>query len=93
VSGANPRVLVIEDDALIRANLARWLKIEGYSVDVAENGTDGLAFARKSRPDVVICDLLMPGIDGYTVLAQLRAAAETACRCRDSVSAVYFVDR
>lgn len=75
---ATALVLVIEDDALIRANLTRWLKIEGYRVDIAEDGTQGLALARQTPPDVVICDLRMPGIDGYGVLAQLRAVEATA---------------
>lgn len=71
-------ILVIEDDKLIRANLERWLKLEGYAVSVAENGELGVELALKQAPAAVICDLVMPGIDGYTVLNRLRANAATA---------------
>lgn len=71
------RVLVIEDEARIRANLVRILTFEGYAVVATENGIAGLAAARERTPDLVICDLLMPEMSGYGVLAELRAAAAT----------------
>ena len=71
-------VLVIEDEAPIRANLERFLKAEGYAVLTAADGADGIAAARERRPDLIICDILMPRVDGYAVLAQLRADAGTA---------------
>ena len=72
------RILIIEDEAHIRANLARLLTLEGYAVTATENGAAGLAAAQAAPPDLVICDLLMPELDGYGVLAGLRARAETS---------------
>jgi DNA-binding response OmpR family regulator len=71
-------VLVIEDEAPIRANLERFLKAEGYGVLTASDGTGGIAAAREQRPDIIICDILMPQVDGYGVLAELRADTGTA---------------
>ncbi len=70
-------VLVIEDDAAIRSNLKLWLTMEGFQVTAAEDGEQGIARAAEAAPQLVICDLLMPGIDGYAVLAALRAAPAT----------------
>jgi serine/threonine-protein kinase PpkA len=66
-------VLVVEDDDDIRNNVARLLKLEGYEALVAANGTQGLERARDARPDIVISDISMPGMDGFTLLDALRA--------------------
>ena len=71
-------VLVIEDEAPIRANLERFLKAEGYAVLAASDGAGGIAAAREQRPDIIICDILMPRVDGFSVLAELRADTGTA---------------
>ena len=71
------RILVIENEASIRTNLVRFLKLENFDVVAAEDGTQGLALARAQRPDLVLCDLLMPGMDGDAVLASLRSEAST----------------
>jgi class 3 adenylate cyclase len=68
-------ILVVEDDDAIRANLARLLKMEGYEVTVAATGTEGLERARALRPDVMISDINMPGMDGFALVEQLRADA------------------
>jgi CheY-like chemotaxis protein len=73
-----PTILVIEDEAPIRANLERFLKAEGYAVIAAADGASGIAAARERRPDMIICDVLMPGVDGYAVLAQLGGDAATS---------------
>lgn len=70
-------ILVIEDDELIRANLRRLLTLEGYRVSTADNGIDGARLALQGLPDLIICDLLMPGLDGYAVLSELRANSAT----------------
>ncbi len=67
------RILLIEDEAPIRANLRRFLQIEGYEVFEAENGVIGLARTRELVPDLIICDVMMPEMDGLGVLAALRA--------------------
>jgi len=71
-------VLVIEDEAPLRANLVRILSAEGYRVVTAADGDEGIAKVLEARPDLVICDILMPKLDGYGVLAALRARPETA---------------
>ena len=71
-------VLVIEDEAALRANLVRILTAEGYRVITAADGDEGLARVNEARPDIVICDILMPRMDGFGVLAALRSRPETA---------------
>jgi len=72
------RILVVEDEPTIRANLVRLLTLEGFEVGAAENGLQGLALARTFRPAVVISDVGMPELDGYGMLEQLRADPSTA---------------
>lgn len=72
------RVLLIEDEAPIRATLSRFLQMEGIEVITAEDGAVGLALARAELPDLILCDLLMPELDGYQVLSSLRGDPLTA---------------
>ena len=65
------RILVIEDEARIQAFLARGLEAEGYSVVAADNGRDGLELAAAGRWDLVVLDLLLPGLSGLQVLKEL----------------------
>jgi two-component system, OmpR family, alkaline phosphatase synthesis response regulator PhoP len=67
------RVLVVEDNPDLAFGLRNNLEIEGYDVVVAEDGPTGLTRARDSMPDLVILDLMLPGMDGYRVLRALRA--------------------
>ena len=71
-------VLVIEDEAPLRANLARILSAEGYRVVAAADGDEGIRRVLEDRPDLVICDILMPRVDGFGVLAALRSRPESA---------------
>jgi serine/threonine-protein kinase PpkA len=66
-------ILVVEDDDAIRNNLARLLKLEGYEVAAAINGVQGLESAREGRPDIIISDISMPGMDGFALLEAIRA--------------------
>jgi CheY-like chemotaxis protein len=66
-------LLVIEDQATLRANLALLLELEGYRVVTAADGNLGLAAARSEQPDLILCDQMMPGLDGRGVLIALRA--------------------
>jgi DNA-binding NarL/FixJ family response regulator len=72
------RILVIEDQAPMRRNLALMLELEGYQVTSAENGRVGVELALKQPPDLVICDVMMPELDGHGVVQALRGAAATA---------------
>jgi EAL domain-containing protein (putative c-di-GMP-specific phosphodiesterase class I)/CheY-like chemotaxis protein len=66
------RILVIEDETSIRGLIAEILASENYEVIEAENGEKGLEAVFVSRPDLVLCDVMMPDIDGYTVLQRLQ---------------------
>ena len=66
------RVLVVEDSKRLQAYLARGLRNAGYAVDVADDGEDGLWMAESSDYDVIILDLMLPKIDGLTLLQRLR---------------------
>ncbi len=67
------RILIIEDDEAILRFLRRGLAYEGYQVDTAMDGQSGLAVARDNPPDLVVLDLMLPGIDGFEVCRRLRA--------------------
>lgn len=69
------RILLIEDEARIRAFVARGFEAEGYIVDGTEDGHDGLTRALSGACDLVILDLMLPGIDGMTLLRELHARA------------------
>ncbi len=75
---APARILVIEDEPQMLRNLVTILRAEGFSVLGAPGGEEGVALARAERPDLVLCDLMMPGIDGFGVLRQIRADPRTA---------------
>jgi two-component system alkaline phosphatase synthesis response regulator PhoP len=66
------RILVVEDNPDLAYGLRNNLEIEGYEVEVVDDGTEGLARARSAGPDLVILDLMLPGMDGYRVLRALR---------------------
>src|SRR5215510_6051602 len=72
------KILVIEDQAPMRRNIALLLEMEGFQVVTAENGASGIATARKESPDLVLCDVTMPELDGYGVVQALRAEREFA---------------
>ncbi len=71
-------ILLIEDNTSLRRNLAEILTLEGYRVLTAAEGQSGLQQARDEKPDLILCDIMMPGVDGYEVLTQVRAHASTA---------------
>ncbi|HYM93925.1 MAG TPA: response regulator [Chitinophagaceae bacterium] len=70
-------VLVIDDNADIRDNTAEILDLAGYKTYTAENGKKGVDVAMKEKPDVIVCDIMMPELDGYGVLHLLRKNVET----------------
>jgi len=72
------KILVIEDDINVRQNLADLLCAENFNVITAENGYIGLQLAQAEIPDLVICDVMMPELDGYEVLKKLRQNPLTA---------------
>lgn len=72
------KILVIEDHTEIRENTEEILQLAGYDVITAENGKIGVEMAFHQNPDLVICDIMMPELDGYGVLHMLRMKPETA---------------
>ena len=72
------KILVIEDEVEIRANLLELLALEGYDIVGADNGVTGLVGALKYEPDLILCDVMMPELNGYDVLAALRQEPKTA---------------
>lgn len=73
-----PRILIIDDEPVVRGCAAEVLSGDGYLVMQAAGGAEGIAMALRWPPDLVLCDLLMPGVDGFAVLARLRAEPSTA---------------
>ena len=76
--GRSRRVLIIEDNRDSAELLAMCLAAEGIEALTAHDGVGGLEVARKHRPDVVVCDIGLPGLDGYGVAETLRK--ESSCR-------------
>lgn len=77
------QILVIDDDEITQLTLTRILEQQGYQVTTVSNGEDGLAQAKKSPPALIICDWLMPGMDGIEVCRQVKAEAQ--------LSATFFI--
>ncbi len=67
------RVLVVEDETRLAASLKRGLGADGFAVDVAHNGIDGLWAAREHAYDAIVLDIMLPGLNGYQICATLRA--------------------
>lgn len=71
------KILVIEDEAEMRRNLTTILRLEKFHPLAAENGRVGLELAKKEHPDLILCDVMMPELDGYGVIAALRGNPAT----------------
>jgi DNA-binding response OmpR family regulator len=66
------RILVLDDDTEILQLIRRTLEMEGYNVDAFPDGDSALTFLKKKKEDLILLDIMMPGIDGYQVLRQIR---------------------
>lgn len=71
------KILVIEDEEPVRENILELLAAEDFEGLAADNGWQGLELAKIYQPDLIICDIMMPEIDGYQVLSILRQNSET----------------
>ena len=67
------KILVVDDDPAIRQLLTDVLEMDGHEVHLAVDGNDGLRLLELTRPDFVVLDVMMPGVDGYDVLRAIRA--------------------
>jgi DNA-binding response OmpR family regulator len=72
------KILVIEDEASVGVNILEILQLGNFDVILAQDGETGIQLAKQHVPDLIICDILMPGLDGYGVLTALREVTETA---------------
>ncbi|HEY3096212.1 MAG TPA: response regulator transcription factor [Acidimicrobiia bacterium] len=75
MSRASARVLVVEDDATVAEVVRRYLEHEGYAVDAVGDGREALARADVAAPDLVVLDIMLPGLDGLEVCRELRSRA------------------
>ena len=75
---AMKKILVVEDEQSLRKDIIEMLTYEGFDVIGAENGRVGIEEAQRHLPDLIICDIMMPEINGYDVLAELRKEGKTA---------------
>ena len=71
------KILIVEDELDVRENLIEILEIAQYEVLAAPDGLEGLALAKSYQPDLILCDIMMPKMDGYEMLAALRENQET----------------
>tara|TARA_R110001632_G_scaffold78767_2_gene176509 strand:- start:5045 stop:6094 length:1050 start_codon:yes stop_codon:yes gene_type:complete len=71
------KVLLIEDDTALRENTAELLELSNYEVITAPNGRVGITLAKENEPDIIVCDIMMPEVDGYGVLQELSISAAT----------------
>lgn len=71
------RILVCDDDDLLVELLQFRLAAKGYSVEIARNGSEALELAREAEPDAIVLDAMMPFVDGYEVLRQIRETPKT----------------
>src|SRR4051812_40250461 len=72
-----PRILVVEDNGRSQQLLRELLTSEGYEVQLASDGEEALKLVRECPPDALLCDLMMPKVDGYEVCRRLKGAEET----------------
>jgi CheY-like chemotaxis protein len=71
-----PKILVVDDDPTIRRLVTDVLEVEGYQVEAVADGYSALQAISEQRPDCVILDVMMPGLDGHEVLQRIRAAEQ-----------------
>jgi CheY-like chemotaxis protein len=72
------KIIVIEDEPQMLRNMLTILELEGYDAVGVENGEQGLAAIQAHQPGLIFCDIMMPGLDGYSVLREIRAQPATA---------------
>lgn len=71
------KILIIEDETTIREEMGDWLILEGYEVLTAKDGVEGIELAYQHQPDLIICDIAMPRLNGHSVLLELQSHPET----------------
>lgn len=72
------KILIVEDDKFLRELISQKITQEGYDVSEAVDGEKGVTSAKEVKPDLVLLDLILPGIDGFEVLSRIKADPETS---------------
>jgi DNA-binding response OmpR family regulator len=72
------KILIIEDDVFLNELMAKKLIEEGFDVIKATNGEEGIDFAKKEKPDLILLDLILPGMDGFEILEKMKEEPETS---------------
>jgi len=72
----NPLILIIDDDVSCRDSATLILTLEGFDVQEANDGATGISMIREGRPDLILCDIMMPGLGGYSVLEFLKSGSD-----------------
>ncbi|MFP4299847.1 MAG: response regulator transcription factor [Spirulinaceae cyanobacterium] len=72
------KILVIEDEPQIRDNIRQILEMSDFEVAIAQDGEQGLQLAHSEHPDLIVCDIMMPKLDGHATLTKLRQDEKTA---------------
>ncbi len=67
-----PKILIVDDEAIMRDSLTEWLKEDNFEPIAIENGMEALEFLEKDKPNVILADIKMPGMDGITLLQKIR---------------------
>lgn len=78
MKGGKKRILIAEDDVIIRDVLKEYLENEGYDIYVAANGKEAVEISKREKPDLIIMDLFMPVMDGWEAAKTIRFEKETA---------------
>ena len=78
MANTKKQILVVEDDQFLRGLMVKKLESEDFDVMQAVDGESGLRLAREKKPDLILLDLVLPGIDGFEVLKQLNESSDTA---------------
>ena len=78
MSNEKKKILIVEDDVFLRELISRKLVSEGYDIKQASDGEDGLRELKNEAPDLILLDLILPGIDGFEVLMRMKKDSELA---------------
>ena len=71
------RILVVEDDAVVGPNICQLLEMHGYAAELVQSGPEGIASSEEQSPDLLLCDIWLPGCSGTEVIAHARSAGGT----------------
>ena len=86
------RILIIEDDKHIAQGLQLSLSLQGYETEIAGNGTLGLRLWKEWNPQLIVLDIMLPGLDGLSVLRHIRVASKQELKDRIMAAVDYFND-